>query len=89
MFILKLYMRKSNIRITSSNHQCSVLIFSKKRNDYLHWPDYFMATAFLSAQRSKDPRTQVIYEHLVSHMKVCKIFEKNLKRTRYNYNWYT
>lgn len=59
MFILKLYMRKSNIRITSSNHQCSVLIFSKKRNDYLHWPDYFMAIAFLSAQRSKDPRTQV------------------------------
>ncbi|XP_048774472.1 deoxycytidylate deaminase-like [Ostrea edulis] len=32
---------------------------SKKRNDYLEWPDYFMAIAFLSAQRSKDPRTQV------------------------------
>lgn len=37
------------------------LIHSKKRNDYLEWPDYFMAIAFLSAQRSKDPRTQVIY----------------------------
>ena len=30
-----------------------------KREDYLEWPDYFMAIAFLSAQRSKDPVTQV------------------------------
>ena len=34
---------------------------STKRSDYLDWPDYFMAIAFLSAQRSKDPRTQVIF----------------------------
>lgn len=32
---------------------------SCKREDYLEWSDYFMAIAFLSAQRSKDPRTQV------------------------------
>ncbi|WP_216083300.1 deoxycytidylate deaminase [Candidatus Mycoplasma haematohominis] len=31
----------------------------KKRKDYLEWSDYFMAVAFLSAQRSKDPNTQV------------------------------
>ncbi|XP_071477859.1 deoxycytidylate deaminase-like [Diadema antillarum] len=31
----------------------------EKRTDYLDWADYFMAVAFLSAQRSKDPRTQV------------------------------
>jgi len=31
----------------------------KKRLDYLEWPEYFMAVAFLSAQRSKDPSTQV------------------------------
>ena len=31
----------------------------KKRTDYLSWDDYFMAVAFLSAQRSKDPNTQV------------------------------
>jgi dCMP deaminase len=31
----------------------------KKREDYLSWDDYFMAVAFLSAQRSKDPNTQV------------------------------
>lgn len=30
-----------------------------KRTSYLDWDEYFMAVAFLSAQRSKDPRTQV------------------------------
>ncbi|XP_071481683.1 deoxycytidylate deaminase-like [Diadema antillarum] len=30
-----------------------------KRADYLPWDDYFMAVAFLSAQRSKDPNSQV------------------------------
>ncbi|XP_063227906.1 deoxycytidylate deaminase [Bacillus rossius redtenbacheri] len=30
-----------------------------KRNDYLEWTDYFMATAFLAAKRSKDPCSQV------------------------------
>ena len=30
----------------------------KKRKDYLSWEDYFMAVAFLSAQRSKDPNSQ-------------------------------
>lgn len=32
---------------------------TKKRSDYLAWDDYFMAVAFLSAQRSKDPSSQV------------------------------
>ena len=32
---------------------------NKKREDFLSWTDYFMATAFLAAKRSKDPRTQV------------------------------
>lgn len=32
---------------------------SKKRTDYLSWKDYFMAMAFLTSQRSKDPNTQV------------------------------
>jgi len=36
---------------------------NKKRLDYLEWPEYFMAIAFLSAQRSKDPATQVDYLH--------------------------
>jgi len=32
---------------------------SKKRLDYLSWDEYFMAVALLSAERSKDPNTQV------------------------------
>jgi deoxycytidylate deaminase len=30
-----------------------------KRDDVIQWDDYFMAIAFLSAMRSKDPSTQV------------------------------
>ena len=30
-----------------------------KRNDYISWDQYFMGIAMLSAQRSKDPNTQV------------------------------
>ncbi|KAJ8449577.1 hypothetical protein Cgig2_005599 [Carnegiea gigantea] len=30
-----------------------------KRKEYISWDDYFMAIAFLSAQRSKDPNRQV------------------------------
>lgn len=30
-----------------------------KRSDYLSWDEYFMAVALLSAERSKDPNTQV------------------------------
>lgn len=29
---------------------------------YLSWDDYFMAVAFLSAQRSKDPNKQVLLQ---------------------------
>ena len=32
---------------------------TKKRADYLSWDEFFMSTAILAAQRSKDPNTQV------------------------------
>ena len=32
---------------------------NKKRSGYLSWDEYFMGVALLSAQRSKDPNTQV------------------------------
>jgi len=32
---------------------------NSKRTDYISWDDYFMAVAFLSSMRSKDPSTQV------------------------------
>ena len=31
----------------------------EKRKDYINWDEYFMGIALLSAQRSKDPSTQV------------------------------
>lgn len=37
----------------------SIRPINSKKNDYLEWEEYFMATAFLAAKRSKDPCTQV------------------------------
>ena len=34
-------------------------MMQKKREDYIGWDSYFMGVAMLSAQRSKDPNTQV------------------------------
>ena len=31
---------------------------NEKRTDYLSWDQYFMGVALLSAQRSKDPRSE-------------------------------
>jgi deoxycytidylate deaminase len=39
----------------NQNHEMT----NDKRPDYLPWEDYFLAVAFLSAMRSKDPNTQV------------------------------
>ncbi|XP_076767174.1 deoxycytidylate deaminase isoform X2 [Xylocopa sonorina] len=39
--------------------ECSSVSKSGKRENYMDWKEYFMALAFLSAQRSKDPKTQV------------------------------
>jgi len=43
------------------SHPTSRFEIKKKKNSrsYLSWDDYFMALAFLSAQRSKDPNKQV------------------------------
>lgn len=32
---------------------------TSKRDDYINWDEYFMGISILSAQRSKDPNTQV------------------------------
>ncbi|MEQ2210391.1 hypothetical protein XENOCAPTIV_012760 [Xenoophorus captivus] len=50
---------------------------TRKREDYLEWPEYFMAVAFLSAQRSKDPSSQVsVYGQTkalcTTHLKKCE-----------------
>lgn len=41
--------------VNNNPRDCNV----RKREDYLGWDDYFMGVARLSAQRSKDPNTQV------------------------------
>ena len=35
-------------------------VLGNKRTDYLHWDEFFMGIAKLSAGRSKDPSTQVV-----------------------------
>ncbi|CRK96813.1 CLUMA_CG009948, isoform B [Clunio marinus] len=48
-------MKISEVKISEENpEKCS-----GKREDYLDWEEYFMGIAFLAAQRSKDPVTQV------------------------------
>lgn len=44
---------------TEYNDTAHAQMASSKRAGVLAWDDYFLAVAFLSAQRSKDPNTQV------------------------------
>ncbi|KAI9550524.1 hypothetical protein GHT06_017222 [Daphnia sinensis] len=59
-----LYIEDEEAKAGNSNQakiirSCNYRDLEKKREDYLEWPEYFMAVAFLSAMRSKDPCTQV------------------------------
>lgn len=49
----------SGVMRLQQEKNCSLLTTSQKRQSYLSWDDYFIMVAFLSAQRSKDPNTQV------------------------------
>eukprot|EP00934_Nitzschia_sp_Nitz4_P004565 Nitzschia sp. Nitz4//scaffold2_size372955//165836//167222//NITZ4_000416-RA/size372955-snap-gene-0.28-mRNA-1//1//CDS//3329546757//4555//frame0 len=42
-----------------ANYDVTKVLDNGRRKDSLSWQDYFMAMAFLTAQRSKDPNTQV------------------------------
>ena len=55
-FFILFYLMISNFAIVN----CLLLITNRKCHSYLSWDDYFMAIAFLSAQRSKDPNRQVV-----------------------------
>lgn len=59
---------QENLCINGDNHETSKRKLDEtecpvskiqKRSNFLKWDDYFMAVAFLSAQRSKDPNSQV------------------------------
>ncbi|CAK9804655.1 Probable deoxycytidylate deaminase [Anthophora plagiata] len=45
--------------LTNVNEDINLKRESQRREDYICWEDYFMGIAFLAAQRSKDPVTQV------------------------------
>ncbi|KAK7291550.1 hypothetical protein RIF29_06786 [Crotalaria pallida] len=54
--------RPQNDVVPDNNNRSSISrdpFDPSKRNGYLTWDDYFMAIAFLSAERSKDPNRQV------------------------------
>ena len=48
-----------------------------KRQDYITWDEYFMGVTILTAQRSKDPNTQV----------GCCIVDKEQRILSTGYNW--
>ena len=52
----------------------------KHREDYLSWEEYFMGIAILSAQRSKDPSTQVGACIVDSNNKVVSIGYNGMPR---------
>lgn len=43
---------------------------SAQRSGYLKWDEYFMALCFVSAQRSKDPNTQVIAKYQNENIRI-------------------
>lgn len=47
----------SSSEFKEKDHKLSIPM--EKRKNYLKWEDYFMSVALISAQRSKDPATQV------------------------------
>ena len=59
----------------------------KKRTGYLQWDEYFMAVAFLSSQRSKDPRSQVGQPTYLSL--TCRITSNVTRRVTYTHRYYT
>jgi dCMP deaminase len=48
-----------NILKDEAEYDATKVADNGRRKDYLTWDDYFMSVAFLTAQRSKDPNTQV------------------------------
>ena len=53
---------------------------SNKRENYITWDEYFMGVAFLAAQRSKDPSTQVGACIVSSDNKILSIGYNGLPR---------
>ena len=52
-------MTELEVILEPSESAVSISTSTQKRSDAIIWDDYFLAVAFLSAMRSKDPSTQV------------------------------
>jgi dCMP deaminase len=51
--------RAATLLLTEAGYNASAIVSNGRRHDYISWDDYFMSVSFLTAQRSKDPNTQV------------------------------
>merc|ERR1711988_1256965 len=51
--------RAAMILKEETNYDAFLVNDNGRSKDFLSWDDYFMSVALLSAERSKDPRTQV------------------------------
>eukprot|EP00980_Cylindrotheca_fusiformis_P009959 scaffold2201_cov119-Cylindrotheca_fusiformis.AAC.4 len=51
--------RARQLLLSEAKYDASKVDDNGRRKDYISWQDYFMAMAFLTAERSKDPNTQV------------------------------
>jgi hypothetical protein len=51
--------RARELLLNEANYDASKVEDNGRRKSYISWQDYFMAMAFLTAERSKDPNTQV------------------------------
>ena len=51
--------RSRDLLLMEANYDATKVDDNGKRKDSISWQDYFMAMAFLTAERSKDPNTQV------------------------------
>ncbi|XP_047316875.1 deoxycytidylate deaminase-like [Impatiens glandulifera] len=59
-FAVSFFLQPKRVRSSTNRNQKRSCPFDpSKRQGYLSWDDYFMAIAFLSAERSKDPNRQV------------------------------
>jgi len=68
-------LEQHEILMNEANYDC-LQPTVQRRKGYLTWDDYFMAVACLSAQRSKDPNTQV----------GCCLVDENLRVIGIGYN---
>ena len=49
----------AKILLEEAKYDAAAVVDNGRRKDAISWNDYFMSVAFLTAQRSKDPNTQV------------------------------